>query len=66
MDTMGNRKGFLWGRMDRSNDYEPKTTKVKFSEIRDQLPDGTRECTPEEREAEIRKRRMGAQLRRRW
>jgi Protein of unknown function (DUF1214) len=66
MDTMGHRKGFLWGRMDRTNDYEPKTTKVKLSEVRGQLPEGTREVTPTEREAEIRKRRMGAQLRRRW
>lgn len=66
LDTVGHGKGFLWGRMDRTNDYEPKTKKVKLSEIRRHLPEGTREVTPAERDAEIRKRRMGAQLRRRW
>jgi hypothetical protein len=66
IDTVDHRKGFLWGRMDRTNDYDPKATKVKLSELDDHLPAGTRRATPEEREAEIRRRRMGAQLRRRW
>jgi hypothetical protein len=66
LDTVGHQKGFVWGRMDRTNDYEPNATKVKLSEVRDHLPAGTREATPAERDAEIRRRRKGAQLRRRW
>jgi hypothetical protein len=66
MDTLDHRKGFLWGRMDRAKDHEPVTKKVKFAEIREHLPAGTRKATPQERDAEIRRRRMGAQLRRRW
>jgi hypothetical protein len=66
IDTVGHRKGFLWGRMDRANDHEPKTTKVKLAEVGDLLPADTPKVTPEEREQEIRRRRMGAQLRRRW
>jgi hypothetical protein len=65
-DTVGHDRGFLWGRMDRTNDYEPKATKVRLSEVLSHLPDGTRPCTPEERDGEIRRRRRGAQLRRRW
>jgi hypothetical protein len=66
MDTVDHRKGFLWGRMDRTNDYEPKVTKLKLSEVTGHLPAGTRMASLEEREAEIRHRRLGAQLRRRW
>jgi hypothetical protein len=66
LDTVGHQRGFMWGRMDRANDYEPKATKVKLSELRDHLPDTTRESTPQQRDAEIRRRRMSAQLRRRW
>jgi hypothetical protein len=66
LDTVGHRKGFLWGRMDRTNDYEPKAKLVKFADLRVELGPDVREVTPAERDAEIRKRRMGAQLRRRW
>jgi hypothetical protein len=66
LDTVGHRKGFLWGRMDRANDHHPKTIKVKIAEIGDHLPADTRKVAPDEREAQIRRRRMGAQLRRRW
>lgn len=66
LDTTGHRKGFLWGRMDRTNDYEPKAKLVKFADVRAELGPDVREVTPAERDAEIRKRRMGAQLRRRW
>jgi hypothetical protein len=66
LDTVEHRKGFLWGRMDRANDHHPKTTVVKLADVRDHLPADTRQVTPEERDAHIRRRRMGAQLRRRW
>lgn len=66
LDTVGHRRGFLWGRMDRANDHQPVTTKVKLAEIGDHLPADTRKVDPDEREAQIRRRRMGAQLRRRW
>lgn len=66
MDTLGLAKGFLWGRMDRVNEYQPKATKVPVAELREHLPDDTRACSPDERETELRNHRMGAQLRRRW
>ena len=66
LDTVEHQRGFLWGRMDRANEYEPKATKVKLSELSAHLPAATRACTPAERDAEIRRRRMAAQLRRRW
>ena len=66
LDTIGHQKGFLWGRMDRTNDYQPKTTKLKLAELRAQLPAATRTVSADERDAQIRKRRLGAQLRRRW
>lgn len=66
LDTVGHRQGFLWGRMDRTNDYEPKATLVKLADLHSELGPSVRTVTPAEREAEIRKRRMGAQLRRRW
>jgi hypothetical protein len=65
LDTMSHQKGFVWGRMDRANHYEPKAIKVRVSDLLDHLPAGTREVTPDERDAEIRRRRTGAQLRRR-
>lgn len=66
LDTVDHRRGFIWGRMDRTNDYQPKTTKMKLAEVRGFLPPATRQISPEEREAQIRQRRIGAQLRRRW
>lgn len=67
LDTVGHRKGFLWGRMDScENEDAPTVTKVKLSELRDHFPADTRTVTPDERDAEIRRRRLGAQLRRRW
>jgi hypothetical protein len=67
MDTLNHAKGFLWGRMDScENSATPTVTKVKQSEIRNHFPAGTREVDAAERGAQIRKRRLGAQLRRRW
>lgn len=37
LDTVGHRKGFLWGRMDRTNDYGPKAKLVKFADLRSEL-----------------------------
>jgi hypothetical protein len=66
MDTIGHQKGFLWGRMDRVKEYEPKIARMNVNEIFKHLPAGTRRATPEERDALIRHRRIAAQLRRRW
>ena len=67
LDTTGHPKGWLWGRLDScERDDAPTVEKVNFAELRDHLPEGIREVSAEDREAEIRKRRMGAQLRRRW
>ena len=41
-------------------------TKVKVAEVRDLLPADTPVVTPEQRDAMIRLRRKGAQMRKRW
>lgn len=67
LDTTGHPKGWLWGRLDScDNDEAPTVQKVKLAELRDHYPAGTREVTQDERDATIRDRRAGAQLRRRW
>jgi len=59
--------GVLQARFYRANDYpEATVTKVAVSDVLEHLPSGTRTVTPEEREAQLRERRTGAQLRRIW
>jgi hypothetical protein len=59
--------GVLQARFYRANDYpEATVTKVAMREVLEHLPSGTRIVTPEEREAQLRERRTGAQLRRIW
>jgi hypothetical protein len=67
LDTMNHERGFIWGRMDScANSDPPVTKKVKLSDVRSQLPSDTPAISAEQRDAEIRLRRKGAQLRRRW
>jgi hypothetical protein len=67
LDNMGYKAGFIWGRLDTCERYDtPTITKMKFSDVRKHLHPDTPTLSPEVREASIRRRRKGAQLRRRW
>ena len=67
LDTAGYAKGGIIGRWtDCSSAPTPVITKVKFADIRKHLPADTAVVTVEQRDAAIRERRKGAQLRRRW
>lgn len=67
LDSDGNLKGMLIGRWYRSSSHPvPKISKVKLAELVDHLPKDTRYLSPTERQAALRERRLGAQLRRRW
>jgi hypothetical protein len=67
LDTAGYRRGVMFGRwMESDSAPGPTITKVKLAELRRHLPSDTPVVTPEQRDAAIRLRRKGAQLRRRW
>ena len=59
--------GILQARFYRADDYpEATVTKVPVAEVLEHLPADTPMLTPEQREAQLRHRRTGAQLRRIW
>jgi hypothetical protein len=59
--------GILQARFYQADEYpEATVTKVPVDRVLDHLPAGTRAVTPDEREAQLRQRRTGAQLRRIW
>jgi hypothetical protein len=59
--------GVLQARFYRANEYPEATVrKVAVADVLAHLPSGTRTVTPEEREAQLRLRRTGAQLRAIW
>ncbi|UXJ50286.1 DUF1214 domain-containing protein [Pseudomonas citronellolis] len=67
LDTGGNLFGLLIGRWYRCSSHPtPVIKKVPLSELRQHLPEATPTVDSEERAAQLRKRRIGAQLRRRW
>ena len=67
LDTAGYAKGAFLGRWtDCSDTPTPTIIKVKLTDVRNHLPADTPVVTAEERDAAIRLRRTGAQLRRRW
>lgn len=67
LDPAGNLYGMLIGRWYRCSAHPlPSLTRIKLSELRRHLPADTPVITPAEREAALRVRRIGAQLRRRW
>lgn len=67
LDTAGYATGSLFGRWKECSSMPvPVLTKVKLAEVRNYLPADTPIVTAEERDAAIRLRRKGAQLRRRW
>ena len=67
LDTVGRKTGMIYGRWTNStSDVAPTVTKVKVTDVRGHLPAATPAVTTLERDATIRLRRKGAQLRRRW
>lgn len=67
LDTGGYDTGMIQGRWNQcSSAPVPNLTRVKLSELRQHLPADTPVVTPEQRDAALRQRRIGAQLRRRW
>jgi len=67
LDPVGSRQGMLIGRWyGCSSNPIPTLTRVPFAELRRHLPADTPHFTAAEREAQLRVRRLGAQMRRRW
>ena len=67
LDSAGYAKGTLLGRWTNcSSSPIPTLTRVKLAEVRKYLPAETPIVSEEARDAAIRLRRKGAQLRRRW
>ncbi|HKD67065.1 MAG TPA: hypothetical protein VKB84_09525 [Candidatus Binataceae bacterium] len=67
LDTAGFSSGQFMGRWLRSDSTPlPSVKKVPLADVRKHLPADTPEMSPQERDASLRLRRKGAQLRRRW
>jgi len=67
LDPNGYEKGMLVGRWHAASDYPlPTIKKVPLDEVRAHLPAETPRVSVAEREAALRKRNAGLQLRRRW
>lgn len=67
LDTAGHPRGHVYGRWTVcDSNPQPQITKVKVTDVRQYLPKDTPVVTAEARDASIRLRRVGAQLRRRW
>jgi hypothetical protein len=67
LDTGGRQRGAIVARWwTASSPPEPVVTRVRLSDVRTNLPAGTPAVTAADREASIRLRRKGAQLRTRW
>lgn len=67
LDTGGHLYGMLVGRWYRCSSHPlPQLTRVRLSELRNHLPADTRFVDEAERANQLRERRIGAQLRRRW
>tara|TARA_B110000211_G_scaffold235027_1_gene308649 strand:- start:4522 stop:5757 length:1236 start_codon:yes stop_codon:yes gene_type:complete len=67
LDTLGYKKGVIFARWTNcTSTPEPTVKRVVFARLRQHLPQDTPVVTIEERDAQIRQRRKGAQLRKRW
>jgi hypothetical protein len=67
LDTVGYAKGTMFGRWTEcSSGPTPTIAKVKLADVRNHLPSDTPVISAEARDAALRLRRKGAQLRRRW
>jgi hypothetical protein len=67
LDTGGCLRGAIQGRWNQASSApHPRLMRVPLSEVREHLPEETPVVTPEERDRSLRRRRMGAQMRRKW
>lgn len=67
LDIQGYPRGSICGRWNKADSAPlPTMKKVKFAELDQHLPAFTKRVTPEQREQQLRERRKGYQLRRRW
>lgn len=67
LDTAGYRSGTIGLRWNHPSDSpDPTVTLIPLGDVRSHLPADTLVVTPAERDAALRRRREGAQLRRRW
>ena len=67
LDTGGNTYGMLIGRWYRCSSHPtPSLKKVKLEDVRQHLPASTPAFSAAQRAEQLRQRRIGAQLRRRW
>lgn len=67
LDTGGNTYGMLIGRWYRCSSHPtPSLKKVKLEDLRQHLPASTPAFSAAQRAEQLRQRRIGAQLRRRW
>ncbi len=67
LDTSGYPRGIVMWRWSQCSDYpEPAVGKVPLRELREHLPADTPEFSARQRAERMRRRRVGAQMRRRW
>lgn len=67
LDSGGYREGMIIGRwLDADRQPLPVLKRVKLAELRDHLPKDTPVVSVQDRQAQLRLRTLGAQLRRRW
>ena len=67
LDSLNYKRGIIQGRWHKCSSYPQPTCKVvKIADVRKHLPADTSLMNAAERDAAIRRQRMGAQLRRRW
>ena len=67
LDNAGYKTGAIQVRWEKCNEYPTHTTRlVNIADLRKFLPAETPAVTPEARDASIRLRRKGAQMRKRW
>lgn len=67
LDPAGRLRGVIQNRWNQASSAPcPAIRRAKLAEIRDLLPSDTPVVSPAERDARLRRRRAGAQMRRRW
>jgi hypothetical protein len=67
LDTGGYHRGVIQNRWNQASTAPcPTITRTKLADVRDLLPRETPVVSPAERDAALRRRRAGAQMRRKW
>ena len=67
LDTTGYTRGYFWGRLDRCDQRtDPTAIKLKLAALHEHLPADTPQVSAQDRDAALRLRPQGAQLRHRW